>query len=155
MSRPTKSVIGSPAENLRVTSSLRLWRNTSPSMASTASAQPDTGYLMDITKLQRIVVDALEDVKAQDIKVLTRRILRACLTASSSPRPHRTAKPARSLQAFRIKLAKQVALLSPPKARKLENGCWLILVTLLCTSCSQPSASITTSKKFGVARRSA
>jgi ribosome-associated protein len=38
-------------------------------MAFIASAQPDTGYLMDITKLQRVVVDALEDVKAQDIKV--------------------------------------------------------------------------------------
>ena len=38
-------------------------------MAFIASAQPDNGYLMDITKLQRVVVDALQDVKAQDIKV--------------------------------------------------------------------------------------
>jgi ribosome-associated protein len=106
---------------------------------------------MDITKLQRIVVDALEDVKAQDIKIFNTTHLTSLfdrvIIASA------TAKPAHSLQAFRTKLAKQAALSSPPKARKPENGCWWILVTLLCTSCSPPSASITTSKKSGVARR--
>ncbi len=74
-----------------------LWRNILNKMGSTKRLLPNVSRYsspMEIQKLQRLVIDALEDVKAQDIKIfntthITGLFDRVVITTGSSNRQTR------------------------------------------------------------------
>jgi len=110
---------------------------------------------MDIRKQQRAVVDALEDVKAQDIAVyntegLTGLFDRVVIATATSNRQTRAL--AQSVQDKAKELG--IIVIAVEGLRRV-NGCWWTLAILWCTSCSRPYASTTTLKKSGAASRCA
>jgi Ribosomal silencing factor during starvation len=91
----------------------------------------------DIQKLQRAIVDALEDVKGQEIQVFDTEHLsslfeRVIIASGTSNR--------------------QTKALAASVRDKVRNGSSWTVARPWCTSCSRPSALITTWKKSGVAR---
>jgi len=95
---------------------------------------------MELRRLQRLVIDALEDIKGQDIEVyntthLSNLFDRVILVSATSNRQ------TRALASHVAEKAKQAA---PPcsasRARKPVNGCWLTWEMWWYISCSLPFA---------------
>jgi hypothetical protein len=105
---------------------------------------------MDIRKLQRVIVNALEDVKAQDIVVyntkhLTSEFERVIIATGSSNRQTR---------ALGHNVKKPVARFWDLKEPIPANGFLLTAEPLSYTFFNRPCVSTTTLKKSGAAKRS-
>jgi ribosomal silencing factor RsfS len=107
----------------------------------------------DVTKLQRAIVDGLEDVKAHDIQVFNTEHLsplfeRVIVASGTSNRQ------TKALASSVREAVKKPVSRAPPGRR--DNGEWIIVdCGRWCTSCSRPSASTTAWKKSGARSRCA
>ena len=109
---------------------------------------------MDIRKLQRAIVDGLEDVKAQDIVVFNTEHLsplfeRVIVASGTSNRQTKAL-------AASVRDAVQDRRASPCRASKAKttaNGSSSTAAPPSSTSCSRRSASTTTSKRSGATSR--
>jgi len=108
---------------------------------------------MDLRRLQRLVINALEDVKGQEIQVFNTSGLsdlfdRVVLVSATSNRQCRSLA---SHVAEQAKLAGAEVL--SVEGSEVANGCWSTWATSSCTSCSLRSAPITRSRRSGAASR--
>jgi ribosome-associated protein len=92
---------------------------------------------MKLPQLEKLVVDALEDIKGRDIEVintsrLTALFDRIVIACGDSNRQVKSL--ARNVQ---DKAREAGGTSSPAKAKKSANGCWSTLATSSCMSCSR------------------
>ena len=121
----------------------------------TTSTRTEASAKKDVTKLQRAIVDGLEDVKAQDIQVFNTEKLsplfeRVIVASGTSNRQTKAL-------ATSVRDAVRDAGFGKPRMEGEDNGEWIIVDCgrPWCTSCSPPSASTTTWKSCGVVLRCA
>jgi ribosome silencing factor RsfS/YbeB/iojap len=110
---------------------------------------------MDIRKLQRAIVDGLEDVKAQDIKVfdtthLTELFDRVVIASGNSNR--QTKALAASVRDTVKDAGGHIVAV---EGWRPASGCWWTAATPWCTSCSRNCACTTTWKRSGATSRCA
>ncbi len=91
----------------------------------TTSTQPESAAKKDVTKLQRAIVDGLEDVKAQDIQVFNTEHLsplfeRVIVATGSSNRQTKAL-------AASVRDAVREAGFTKPRTEGEENGEWIIV----------------------------
>ncbi len=122
----------------------------------TTSTRSESAAKKDVTKLQRAIVDGLEDVKAQDIQVFNTEklspLFERVIVASGTSN--------RQTKALAASVRDAVREAGFPKtahrgARTTANGSSWTAAPPWPTSCSRPSASTTAWKRSGARRRCA
>ena len=115
--------------------------------------QDEAAAKKDTQRLQRAIVDGLEDVKAQDIAVFNTEHLsplfeRVIVASGTSNRQTKAL-------ASSVRDAVREAGFPKPRIEGEDNGEWIIVDcgARWRTSCSRPFASTTTSRKSGATSR--